>query len=72
MISRRTFLCGLTLATLAVPLAAAAQPPAKIPRIGYLGPVSPSAGVFLLESELCSNALGNRSDQIDEFEFAVD
>ena len=27
-----------------------AQPTGKIPRIGYLGPVSPSAGAFLLES----------------------
>jgi hypothetical protein len=47
---RRTFLCGLTLGALAGPFAAAAQAPAKIPRIGYLGPVSPSAGSRLLES----------------------
>jgi ABC-type uncharacterized transport system substrate-binding protein len=49
MMTRRTFLCGLALGTLAAPPAIAAQP-AKIPRIGYLGPVSPSAGAFLLES----------------------
>ncbi len=34
----------------AAPLVAAAQPPPKIPRIGYLGPTSPSAGARLLES----------------------
>jgi putative ABC transport system substrate-binding protein len=34
--NRRTFLCGLTLRTLAAPLAAEAQPPAKVARIGYL------------------------------------
>jgi ABC-type uncharacterized transport system substrate-binding protein len=33
--NRRTFLCGLTLGTLSVPLAAEAQPP-KVPRLGYL------------------------------------
>jgi putative tryptophan/tyrosine transport system substrate-binding protein len=34
--NRRTFLCGLTLGTLAAPLAASAQQAAKVPRIGYL------------------------------------
>jgi ABC-type uncharacterized transport system substrate-binding protein len=34
--NRRTFLCGLTLATLAVPLVAEAQQATKVPRIGYL------------------------------------
>jgi putative tryptophan/tyrosine transport system substrate-binding protein len=34
---RRTFLCGLSLGTLAVPLAAEAQQPAKIAQLGYLG-----------------------------------
>jgi putative tryptophan/tyrosine transport system substrate-binding protein len=34
--NRRTFLCGLTLGTLATPLAAEAQQPAKVARIGYL------------------------------------
>ncbi len=38
------------LAVLAAPLAAEAQQPPKIPRIGYLGPTSPSAGARLLES----------------------
>jgi putative ABC transport system substrate-binding protein len=47
--TRRAFLTASIALTVA-PLAAAAQPPAKIPRIGYLGPVSPSAGAFLLES----------------------
>src|SRR5262245_19807242 len=41
MIHRRTFLCGLTLGTLATPLAARAQP-AGVPRIGCLWPPSPS------------------------------
>jgi putative ABC transport system substrate-binding protein len=50
MMNRRTFLCGLTLGALAAPLASDAQPPAKIWRIGYLGPVSASAGAGLLES----------------------
>jgi ABC-type uncharacterized transport system substrate-binding protein len=36
MITRRTFLCGLTLGTLAAPLAAEAQQAAKNARIGYL------------------------------------
>jgi hypothetical protein len=37
MMDRRTFVAG-TLALLAVPLHAEAQPAAKIPRIGFLGP----------------------------------
>ncbi len=49
MTTRRAFLAASVALTVA-PFAAAAQPPAKIPRIGYLGPVSPSAGAFLLES----------------------
>jgi ABC-type uncharacterized transport system substrate-binding protein len=36
VINRRTFLCGLTLGTLAAPLAAGARQAAKIARIGYL------------------------------------
>jgi hypothetical protein len=35
--TRRTFLCGLTLGTLAVPLRGEAQQPTKVPRIGVLG-----------------------------------
>jgi len=34
--NRRTFLCGLTLGTLALPLAAEAQQAGKVPRIGFL------------------------------------
>ncbi|HEV2055925.1 MAG TPA: ABC transporter substrate-binding protein [Methylomirabilota bacterium] len=34
--NRRTFLCGLTLGTLALPLAAEAQQEGKVPRIGFL------------------------------------
>ncbi len=41
---------SIALAILAAPLAAEAQQPAKVPRIGYLGPTSPSAGARLLES----------------------
>src|SRR5262245_38009993 len=36
MIDRRTFLCGLTLGTLATPLAAQAQQAGKVYRIAYL------------------------------------
>jgi len=34
--NRRAFLCGLTLGTLAAPLATGAQPPGRIPRVGIL------------------------------------
>jgi len=37
MISRRTFLCGLTLGTLSMPLAAEGQQATKVARIGWLG-----------------------------------
>jgi ABC-type uncharacterized transport system substrate-binding protein len=47
--SRRTVLAVLT-GMLCAPLAAAAQSVAKVWRIGYLGPVSPSTGARLLES----------------------
>src|SRR5919201_4603061 len=47
--SRRAFLAA-SIAAIASPFVAAAQPPTKIWRIGYLGPVSPSAGARLLES----------------------
>ena len=49
MTSRRAFL-ATSIAVTVAPFAAAAQPPAKIWRIGYLGPVSPSGGARLLES----------------------
>ena len=49
IMSRRVVL-PLLCAVAASPLAVAAQPRARIPRIGYLGAVSPSAGTFLLES----------------------
>jgi putative tryptophan/tyrosine transport system substrate-binding protein len=47
---RRHFLLTSLAGAVCAPLAAAAQPPAKIPRIGYLGPTSSSAGARLLES----------------------
>jgi ABC-type uncharacterized transport system substrate-binding protein len=46
--NRRTFLCGLTLGTLAVPLAAKAQQGAKVHRVGYLSPVSANAPGHLI------------------------
>ena len=49
MTSRRAFLAA-SIATTASPVAVAAQPPTKTWRIGYLGPVSSSAGARLLES----------------------
>ena len=38
--NRLTFLCGLTLGALSIPLAAEAQQAGKVPRIGYLSAVS--------------------------------
>ena len=49
MTSRRAFLAASIAAT-ASPFVGAAQQPTKTWRIGYLGPVSPSAGARLLES----------------------
>jgi ABC-type uncharacterized transport system substrate-binding protein len=45
---RRTFLCGLTLGTLAIPLAAEAQQAAKVARIGLLS-LNVSASPHVLE-----------------------
>ena len=47
---RRAFIATVGGSIFAGPLGAEAQPPTKIWRIGYLGPVSPSAGARLLES----------------------
>lgn len=41
MIARRTFLCGMALETMCVPLAAGAQQSGKIATIGVLRPGSP-------------------------------
>ena len=38
--NRRTFVCWLTLGTLAAPLAGEAQQPTKVPRVGFLTPAS--------------------------------
>ncbi len=46
---RRTFLCGLTLGTLTVPLAAEAQQAARLPRIGVLFASTPAATSHLLD-----------------------
>jgi putative ABC transport system substrate-binding protein len=48
--TRRTFLCGLTLGSLAVPLAAVAQQAEKIYRIGFLGPSSLSTHANRVEA----------------------
>jgi putative ABC transport system substrate-binding protein len=42
MITRRDFISALAGGLLAAPLAAEAQPPEKVPRVGYLNPGSPS------------------------------
>src|SRR5215467_5079236 len=47
---RRAFIATVGGSIFAGPLGAAVQPPTKTWRIGYLGPVSPSAGARLLES----------------------
>ena len=49
--NRRTFLCGLTLGALSAPLAAEAQPAAKVARIGYLVD-EPASGLHLAEAFL--------------------
>jgi putative ABC transport system substrate-binding protein len=41
-VDRRAFICGLTIGTLAAPLAAEAQPAGKVPRVGYLSVFSSS------------------------------
>jgi putative ABC transport system substrate-binding protein len=46
MMNRRTFLCGLTLGTLAAPLAAEGQPAGKVYRIGVLNAGRPEAGAM--------------------------
>ncbi len=43
--NRRTFLCGLTLGTLSMPLAAEAQRSGQVPRIGFLSNGKPSARI---------------------------
>jgi len=47
---RRTFLAGTGAMLLAAPLAAGAQQPAKVPRIGYLSPLSPPADSIRIEA----------------------
>lgn len=50
MLLVRALLVTFTFGILAAPLAAAAQQPAKIPRIGYLSPTSPAGGKHLLDA----------------------
>jgi hypothetical protein len=48
--TRRTFVCGLTLGTLSAPRAVLAQPVGKVYRIGYLSAGSISANPHNLEA----------------------
>ena len=50
MIDRRTFLAGTGVVLLATPLVAEAQQAAKVPRIGYLSPLSPSSDSIRIEA----------------------
>jgi hypothetical protein len=50
VISRRTFLCGLTFGTVSVPLAAEAQQAGKVYRIGFLSLSSASDYAPLLQA----------------------
>ena len=50
MIGRAASVVALALTIFSAPFVAGAQLPAKVPRIGYLGPVSPTSGAYLLES----------------------
>ena len=52
MIHRRTFLCGLTLGALAVPLPAEGQPAGKLPKIGVLHPGSGTQPLFAALAEI--------------------
>src|SRR5215831_19001956 len=47
---RRAFLGAVTGGLLAEPLVATAQQVAGMPRVGYLGPTSPSSEAFILEA----------------------
>jgi len=49
-VNRRTFLCGLTLGTLAAPLALEAQQPGKIFRIGFLDPSTAAGNAVLVDA----------------------
>jgi putative tryptophan/tyrosine transport system substrate-binding protein len=50
MMHRRTFLCGLTVGTLAAPLTAEAQRAGKVWRIGWLSPPSAETGASELDA----------------------
>src|SRR5712691_3411264 len=50
MMTRASVVAVLNFALLAAPLAAQAQQPTKVPRIGYLGPSSPSLESHLVEA----------------------
>jgi ABC-type uncharacterized transport system substrate-binding protein len=64
MITRRTFLCGLTLGTLSAPLAAAAQQAAKVARIGVLHPGAPATSMhFAAAFDQGLRELGYRQGQ---------
>jgi putative ABC transport system substrate-binding protein len=48
--TRRAFIGALAISLLAAPLAADAQAPAKVPRIGFLLPLAPTDNPYLLEA----------------------
>jgi putative tryptophan/tyrosine transport system substrate-binding protein len=50
VIDRRVFLCGITLGTLAAPLAVEAQPAGNVYRVGYLSAGSIAATPHNLEA----------------------
>ena len=50
IVRRAASAAALALAIVTAPSVANTQPSPKIPRIGYLGPVSPTEGAFLLQS----------------------
>ena len=47
---RKAFIVGLAIGLVAAPLAASAQQPAKVPRVGYIGSVGPTVGAPILEA----------------------
>jgi len=58
--NRRTFLCGLTLGTLATPLAAEGQRATRLPHVGILDPSTEAADN---DSPMGRPAGGNKRDR---------
>ena len=68
---RRTFLAGTGTVLLAAPLAANAQAPAKVPRIGFLSPLSLTADTRLESFRQGLRELGYVDGQTIAFEFRL-